>query len=541
MAETSGFFNAEQMTDGTYDRQYVAQQFANYFKLFIGNGVFSSPTHQLLVSANSGMNVTVAAGWAFIDGYWYHNDSTYVVAVTPNATGSSRTDGVFVQLDSSTRMASLVYAAGRTTPNTTSPIKELLLASIVVGAGAIEITNTNITDKRTDESVCGMVTGLLDVIGTDDLFQQFTATFTDWFNDLKASWTSDATGILQAHVTNMNNPHQVTKAQLNLGNVDNTADSTKTVLKAQTADKLTTARTINGVSFDGGSNVTVTSSLDNYNTTSPGTSLGQYTKIMTATITSQYEEKTAIAECILIGHSTQLMIKGRLFIRVKQQDVMTTSPLVSMELLNNYDSQANGGARLNLTNFYAVITTDTSSQKVIDVYYKPSYPYGQLNFSKVLNIGFTFLSLQPYVSSFTGTYIAASQGRPQIIGDHSFAIGDNTITGAIAAILSATLTTSGLTAGTGCSISSGGYCKLGQIVILQITITTPNNISTVGELDILSGLPHPANGSNVMLSNQNTFLAYAHIHTTSAVGLLSVGMNSTGSATGTYTQMYISD
>lgn len=44
------------------------------------------------------------------------------------------------------------------------------------------------------------------------------------------------------------------KSDVGLGNVDNTADSTKKVLSAS---KLTTPRTINGVSFDGSANITI--------------------------------------------------------------------------------------------------------------------------------------------------------------------------------------------------------------------------------------------------------------------------------------------
>ena len=46
----------------------------------------------------------------------------------------------------------------------------------------------------------------------------------------------------------------VTKADVGLGSVDNTADASKNVLSAT---KLTTARTINGVSFDGTGNITI--------------------------------------------------------------------------------------------------------------------------------------------------------------------------------------------------------------------------------------------------------------------------------------------
>lgn len=56
------------------------------------------------------------------------------------------------------------------------------------------------------------------------------------------------------HISNVSNPHNVTKDQVGLGNVDNTEDSVKNVLSAT---KLTTARTINSVSFDGTSDIVV--------------------------------------------------------------------------------------------------------------------------------------------------------------------------------------------------------------------------------------------------------------------------------------------
>jgi len=59
---------------------------------------------------------------------------------------------------------------------------------------------------------------------------------------------------LDAHTSNTSNPHGVTKAQVGLGSVDNTPDAAKSVASAA---KLTTARTINGVAFDGTSDITI--------------------------------------------------------------------------------------------------------------------------------------------------------------------------------------------------------------------------------------------------------------------------------------------
>ena len=59
------------------------------------------------------------------------------------------------------------------------------------------------------------------------------------------------------------------KGDVGLGNVDNTADSTKSVASAAT---LTTARTINGTSFNGSANITVTANTTNALTIGTGLS-----------------------------------------------------------------------------------------------------------------------------------------------------------------------------------------------------------------------------------------------------------------------------
>ena len=57
-----------------------------------------------------------------------------------------------------------------------------------------------------------------------------------------------------SHTSLTNNPHSVTASQVGLGSVDNTSDATKNVLSAT---KLTTARAINGVDFDGTGPITI--------------------------------------------------------------------------------------------------------------------------------------------------------------------------------------------------------------------------------------------------------------------------------------------
>lgn len=57
---------------------------------------------------------------------------------------------------------------------------------------------------------------------------------------------------LQKHLNDTNNPHHVTAADLNLGNVSNTADKDKSV---NSAARLTIARSIDGLMFDGSKNI----------------------------------------------------------------------------------------------------------------------------------------------------------------------------------------------------------------------------------------------------------------------------------------------
>ena len=50
---------------------------------------------------------------------------------------------------------------------------------------------------------------------------------------MKTYATADSTAALLAHTSNVSNPHNVTKSQVGLSNVDNTSDANKPVSTAQ--------------------------------------------------------------------------------------------------------------------------------------------------------------------------------------------------------------------------------------------------------------------------------------------------------------------
>lgn len=201
MAETSGFFEAELNEEtGQWDREYFAHQFASYFKLFFGNGVFGSPTNQLKVLAGDGLKVIVKAGWAFIEGYWYFNEADLELTIDPNTTAFDRQDSIMCRLDMASKKITSVALAGVTDVVRDGNYYDLKLASVIVGVAGTSISNANIVDTRTDQTVCGLVTGVMKVQPTADLFAQFTAQFNLWFETIKGQLSGDVAGNLQNQI-----------------------------------------------------------------------------------------------------------------------------------------------------------------------------------------------------------------------------------------------------------------------------------------------------------------------------------------------------
>ena len=98
--------------------------------------------------------------------------------------------------------------------------------------------------------------------GLTKLWSKTKQTAQDYVNTEKERATSaeeEVKNELDTHTSNFSNPHKVTKAQVGLDKVDNTADADKVVASA---DKLTTSRKIWGQEFDGTADVSGDITLD---------------------------------------------------------------------------------------------------------------------------------------------------------------------------------------------------------------------------------------------------------------------------------------
>ena len=182
--EKSSFFNSV-----SHDRVYRAEEWAEYFASFIGNGVFPVPSNNLQVVAGSGMVVTVKAGKAWINGYFYYNTGDLSLTL-PVADGVlNRIDRIVVRWDLTERLISVVVKSSTPSASPTPPALqrdadayELCLADITTGAGVTAISQAVITDRRLDPSICGIVAGVVDQIDT----AAFNAPLQAWFTDYKA-------------------------------------------------------------------------------------------------------------------------------------------------------------------------------------------------------------------------------------------------------------------------------------------------------------------------------------------------------------------
>lgn len=194
MSQTSGFFEAELLPDGGFDRVYFASQFAKYFSNFISNGVFANPTDQLVVTQTQepSMRVIVKKGRAFINGYWFDSNSGEEFEIA-NAAGSlGRYDAIFVRYSINDRNIKLILKQGSPSANAEVPKIErnseyydLMICKIYIAPAITSISNKDIIDTRADNEVCGFVAGIINQLETKDLFNQYSDIFNKWFENLK--------------------------------------------------------------------------------------------------------------------------------------------------------------------------------------------------------------------------------------------------------------------------------------------------------------------------------------------------------------------
>lgn len=211
MADNNGlFFNS---ING--DRVYNADSFAEWLRKFFTTGVFNG---EMQVTPDSGMMVNVAPGYANINGKVRFFDTMQAFTIDPASGTYPRIDAIMVRLDETARNISTVYVKGDysgDTPTAPAPVRsegvyDIVLAHIAVNAGQTAITAANITDTRTDETLCGWVSSTVESIPVDQITTQMQAEFLAWYNRMKDQLSEDAAGHLQAEIDTLNEAQTAT-------------------------------------------------------------------------------------------------------------------------------------------------------------------------------------------------------------------------------------------------------------------------------------------------------------------------------------------
>lgn len=227
--EKSSFF-----TSMNGDRKYKASEFAEYFSTFIGNGVFPNPSTNLDVVSNGDMTITIRPGFAFINGYMYHNTDNLVLTISHSDSVLKRVDRVVLRCDFIKReikanikegLFSDVPVAKKLQRDVDA--YEICIAEIKVNSGVIQIQQSEITSTKLDSNLCGIVTQTVKEIDTTTLFNKLEAyieergkdvdgwltsfklerelTFNEWFSTIKGVLDGDVAGNLANRILEVEN------------------------------------------------------------------------------------------------------------------------------------------------------------------------------------------------------------------------------------------------------------------------------------------------------------------------------------------------
>ena len=194
MKEFSFPFDAIEDEQGEFDREYSAKDFATYFKQFISNGVYPNPSNGLEVEAlTSNMVVTLHSGSGFINGYAYVLPEDLPIFISPSHASYNRKDSIVLQWNATTRAMKAIYKEGVASANPQVPalvrnadIYELQLAIVLVKSGTQRITQAEITPKKLDSTVCGIVHCVVDHVDTTEIFKQYET----YLNQKIAEWNA---------------------------------------------------------------------------------------------------------------------------------------------------------------------------------------------------------------------------------------------------------------------------------------------------------------------------------------------------------------
>lgn len=180
MGEKYRFFDS---IEGEDERFYTADEFAEYFRQFIRNGIFNGGENLKVVTDEKDMKISIKPGYAWIEGYLYKITGEDLILEHNIADPSlNRIDRVVIRLDKTLEnryvKAFILEGTPEEAPKAPSltrddNIYEISLAQVEIIAGKSFIESYQITDERLETEVCGIATHLFEQVDTTDIFNEW--------------------------------------------------------------------------------------------------------------------------------------------------------------------------------------------------------------------------------------------------------------------------------------------------------------------------------------------------------------------------------
>lgn len=194
MAVRGFFYNATSLNDKEhmYNGQDMNEDKAPFYKEGVCYG------HMAVTAEGGSMDIKVdggaKTGYAYINYHTIHNTTVLELTVSQASGTLPRIDRVILRNDETERKPSIFILEGAYSSNPQAPeltnndvVQEKCLAEIYVAAGAVEITQADITDTRADTTLCGFVASQF----KDFDFSQLSAQFNSWFEQEKNAMEAD--------------------------------------------------------------------------------------------------------------------------------------------------------------------------------------------------------------------------------------------------------------------------------------------------------------------------------------------------------------
>lgn len=187
-------FTSQKNPDGSYDRASTSAVLRRVFLRIFSTGISRDTSSDLMVTANSGMSVTVKGGGGIIRGVIFNEPYETNLAIPAASTLYPRIDNIVLRLSDESRDVKMIVIEGTpaTAPKAPQLIRntvtyDLCVAQVYVGKGVTTITGSNITDTRLNTDLCGLMSPNPYPADTTAYYNQIQSSLAD----NTAKWTTD--------------------------------------------------------------------------------------------------------------------------------------------------------------------------------------------------------------------------------------------------------------------------------------------------------------------------------------------------------------